>query len=731
MGVVLELGDANSTCLGSCADSKAFLACLQTTLLLNFWFKVPLARIAIPVLVGVLVGGSASQHSFLPLVTTGILVLIYAFQRIGKKSKQGFPAISRGILVTTMLFLGTIQYTLESRTMFSPQFVDNFIDKGVLWKAEVTDVPQVREKSIKVVLSLSQGGAPDTSYHVIGDVMAYFEPDSASLLLEIGDEVVIASTVRQITPPANPAEFDYRKYLSHHNIHHQTFIKKGEWLQHQRSRSFNLYAWASRLRKYGLNALRQTQMGEEELAVVYALVLGYKSDLDDNTTAAYAAAGAMHVLAVSGLHVGLIFMVFSHALSFLDRTRRGRILRACVLIGIIWCYALVTGLSASVMRASCMFTLVVIGQSISRNSNIFNTIAASALILILFNPLVVFEVSFQLSYLAVIGIIYLQPKIYNWFYFENKLLDKLWALTAVSIAAQLATSPLGFLIFHQFPNYFLIANIFVIPLATLILYFGLGVLVFESVPGIGRILTSMLDWLTSTLNWLVKWITELPFSVTSGVSISTTQAILLYGIVVASLWWLAAKNKSALRWALMALLIFLIIDVFDFRENQVNELVVYQVGRNTAVDFIAGEEHVLVIDSILAADSGKINYHIQPYWIQKGLKNTPAGIISNDTIIKPLLQLEKHGSFISFQGHRILVGSYNNFLPKAASIAIDIAIASRGFYPKNLGGVLPKMIVTDASCSARARTAWLEYCELNDVQYHNTREAGALVMKLQ
>ena len=252
-----------------------------------------------------------------------------------------------------------------------------------------------------------------------------------------------------------------------------------------------------------------------------------KDELDFEVKQAYAAAGAMHVLAVSGLHVGIIFLILNTLLAILDTSKKGRIVKAIILLISLWSYAMITGLSPSVLRAATMFSFVIMGTVLNRSSSIYNTLAASAFFILIINPNLLFEVGFQLSYVAVLGIVYLQPLIYKRIYTRWWLLDKVWAITAVSIAAQIATLPLTLFYFNQFPVYFMLSNLLVIPSAAVILILGILLFIASPIPFISESIGWVLNKFIEGLNFGIKEIEVLPNSLIEGLSINVLECLAL------------------------------------------------------------------------------------------------------------------------------------------------------------------------------------------------------------
>lgn len=190
------------------------------------------------------------------------------------------------------------------------------------------------------------------------------------------------------------------------------------------------------LRRQMVEKLKKQMHDPNAIAVASTLILGYKADLSEDVLQAYSKTGTIHVLSVSGAHVAIIWALLAFMLNFLNRFRHGRVIKAIIIIPIIWYYAMLTGFSPAVCRAAVMISTVIIGKTYNRYINNLNILAISAFILLLYNPLLITDVGFQLSYLAVAGLVVLQPVVYEWLTFSNKWIDKLWALCSVSIAAQ-------------------------------------------------------------------------------------------------------------------------------------------------------------------------------------------------------------------------------------------------------------------------------------------------------
>ena len=403
-------------------------------------------------------------------------------------------------------------------------------------------------------------------------------------------------------------------------------------------------------RNYCAELLRGRISDPDARGVLLAITLGVKDELDNELQTSFSAAGAMHVLAVSGLHVGIIYgiiLLLFRQLKLNSWNRRWLV--AFISIVLLWCYAFITGLSPSVLRAVTMFSFVAIAKAKNTNSSIYNTLAASAFVLLCWNPYLIMSVGFQLSYLAVFGIVYLQPKFYNLFDIHNYWLDKVWAISCVSLAAQIATAPLSILYFHQFPSYFLFSNLFVIPAAFAMLIMGLAVLALGGIPYLGE----AVSWLTETfvrlVNWLVHWVRWLPGSTFDGIHLTTRETWLVYAVIIMLILLMAERKFKYLIWSLAFCGFFAFSQISHWRAYSNAEFSVLNVSGESVLDFRVGNTSKLVADTSFSKNLDRIQFHLEPKRQLAGSSLLP----SEDQLELAVKDLDGN-QFITFQGQRIL-----------------------------------------------------------------------------
>lgn len=439
-----------------------------------------------------------------------------------------------------------------------------------------------------------------------GEVLIYHRDKSK---LEPGELLWIAGSPQAISKPNNPFEFDYARFMLRQQISHQHFIAdKFERIGFVKE--IPISSFFMKLRAGIMEQIDLMILDHQANQIAKALLLGQKKSLDKEVSDAYATAGAMHVLAVSGLHVGIIFGFFFMFVKPYRLSVGKRVIYLSGLILLIWSYAMLTGMSPSVMRAATMFSLMAMAQMKSRSPSIFNSIALSAIILLVFDPFLIYAVGFQLSYAALLGILIIQPILVRLWLPKNRLLEYAWQISTVGIAAQLATFPISVYYFQVFPVYFILSNLVAIPGAFLIMSFGVPFMLLSKIPFLGAGLAWISEKLIIMVNTLIFWVQDLPFSRISEIYVSSKFVwfyVLALGATLILIFYPNRKLLYGLT-AIVAGLILLRPLEFLFKSSQ-KELVFYGLEKGMAIDYYDGK-NLFSFDDL--SDSDK-TYKIQPY----------------------------------------------------------------------------------------------------------------------
>ena len=491
----------------------------------------------------------------------------------------------------------------------------------------VADEPQMKQRSVKVVAELT-----DDSVSSNGKVLLYFKNDSIHNKLKYGDVLAVRTKLQEVENLGNPNEFNYKRYLRFHGISFRGYVASGK-SEVLSTDNPGFWGHFHTIRAKLIQRLKDARLNDNELSVASALILGYRADLDRELMSAYAGAGATHVLAVSGLHVGIVYVILNTLLKFMDRRRNTKVLKTLLLIILLFGYAGLTGLSASVFRAATMFSFVAVGKAIKRQTNIFNTLASSAFVLIAFDPMIIMQVGFQLSYAAVIGIILIQPRLFNLLVFpQSRFLDWAWSITCVSIAAQIATAPLGLLYFHQFPNFFWVSNLLVIPAAAVILHLGFLLFLFSCWEPTLLFFGFLLNKLISILNQLVIWIEQIPYSVLSGIDISIFDTLLIYAMIIGVLSFIIQKARFGLYSALLFAVVFMTFQMLEVHTQKSQRFItIYNVKGETALGLFNGTNVTFIGSQDIYRDEQSMLFHIRHHWWRSGVE-TESFLELNDSL---------------------------------------------------------------------------------------------------
>ncbi len=560
-----------------------------------FWQPFPFLRYVMALMVGLGLGIAFPA----PLLTMGLAGLATLALALTNRTGTGTPAWVRGGLVAgALVALGASVAAWRdprreiTHLVHSTDTLTHYV--GTL--AEVRPHPG----STNAVLHLERVRTADGWRVATGRVLLRLPPPDSARTLRYGTRLLVEGQPKRPTPPRNPSEFDYRQYLAHQHIYHRhrpaAFRVVGyapaSWVQ----------VWAEDIRRYSIETFRTYVRDQAAFGIASALVLGARDELDPTTRQDYTVAGATHILAVSGLHVGILYFIVA---ALLGRHPRRRGLRLVVLLVVLWGYALVTGLSPSVLRATTMFSVVAIAQALHRPTQIYNTLALSAFLLLLINPNLLFSVGFQLSYAAVLGIVYLQPRLASRWQPRHRVVRWAWELTCVSVAAQLATTPLSLHYFYAFPVYFWLSNLVAIPGAFLVLTGGLLLLVVGlwPVPEVMAVLGPLYTGLVKLLNGAMYTVAHLP-GATTGRSfyLAAPEALTLYAGLAAVLICIHYRRRT---WLAVATVLFVGWGAHRayayWQSGQAARLVVYSLPYHAPVGVQAGHQLHLLTDTALAA----------------------------------------------------------------------------------------------------------------------------------
>lgn len=557
-----------------------------------------------------------------------------------------------------------------------------------------------------------------------GKIILYFKKDSLLPSLEYGSQIIFKKPIQEIKNSGNPGGFDYKRYSLFQGITHQVYLQPGEFAVLPEKNKTWLNSFLETNRQNILRILRQYIRSPKELGLAEALLIGYKDDLDKTLVQSYTNTGVVHIIAISGLHLGLIYWLLLLLLKPLQRRSYIKWLRPLIILCGLWVFTLLAGAQPSILRSAVMFSCIVLGESLTKRTSIYNNLAFSAFLLLCYNPFWLWDVGFQLSYSAVLSIVVFMRPVYNLFYVKNKLLDFFWKLNAVTLAAQILTLPVSVYHFHQFPVHFLLTNFVAVPLSSLVLLAEIFLCIVSFIPTAALFAGKAIAWLIKIMNGYIEQIEKLPFSLWDGLQINIPQTILLFIFITGVSYWLLEKTKTGLQIGLISLLGFFILRSYSFIEkSKQQKIIVYNVPKYRAIDFINGRHFFFLGDRDLLENDFTRNFHLKPSRVLQRVSSTGSTgcLVSSD-------------NYISFGNKKIvLLDSPVSYTYSSERQVVDLLVISKSpkLYISQLNNsFIIKQIIFDGSVPPWKLKYWKKDCDSLHIPYHDVSEKGAFVMTL-
>ncbi len=673
--------------------------------MIDFLRKTPFARILFPFICGIVL---AESFPFIPLkwlyafLLPAIALLYLVLWKAGY-----YRDLAAGLLFNLFFCLSGILFSLDQNkpVLTLP---------GERYMATLLERPFEKNNSHRAEAILTHIRQGDSLLAVKERLLIYFGESERIGCLGPGSRIVFGKTPEIIRNKGNPFEFDYKKYINRKAIFRQVFLGPEFWNDAGSDSRFMILITAEKTRDYLLDIYVRNGLEGSELEILSALTLGYRKSIDPDIRQVFSVTGATHILAVSGLHVGIVYLVFSLLFGFLKKGKMTRYLFLILSVSSLWFYAFITGLSPSVQRAALMFTVIAIGENLHRPSNIYNTLSASAFILLVFNPNLLFDVGFQLSYAAVLGIVYFQPLLASLYHPKIRLVSYLWGLLTVSVAAQLTTFPLSVTYFHQFPVYFWMSNLIVIPAAFLFIVMGILILVTSPFAAISGFIATVAAFLVREVYFLLQQIGSLPGSLVSGIRFSSSIAVTSIFLLLFLLFFIETKRKGYFFLAFSCILVFVWIGSFQkFINNQKKEIIVYNCN-HPLIHLIDGKTNYIMAPAGIL-ETAFPSREITPVLLQYGLNEPIPVPLEDDYSDHTLL---KQNMFIFFEGKRLVIDLGKSMhLPDVEWDAVIIPFRIPASHPLPLHSCI-------VCCS---------YCPENknaDGRYFSVREDGAWRMRI-
>jgi competence protein ComEC len=662
-------------------------------------------------LTGILIGIKLELPAF-SLFYLILLLIPIAFLNFYKAGSRSYKWLFM-ICTDVFLFMYGIDLVEQRNLSRRADFYGNQVNTDSLcdFIAVINDLPVEKEKFTKCDLKILEVSCNKIFQRSNGNVTGYFKHSPDKVNLKAGQVLLISAKFTEPSPPKNPYEFDYKNYLYNKQIYHTVFIDSSSYTTIPASSSIHpLWELGLRCKDFLLMRLKNSELSKNAYGICAALLTGYDDEIDKPVMEAFSHSGTLHVLSVSGLHTGLIYLLLNFLFDVFDRKKKYKLTRFIFITSLLWFFALITGFSAPVLRAVIMFNLMGFGKIYFRAQyrHQLNILLASAFILLAYNPFYILDVGFLLSYFALFGLIYFQPKISKKWQPENRIVHATWQSVSASVAATISTLPITLFYFKQFPLWFFVCNIVVVPATFLILILLLFV-IFKV-----NVISVIINYMVKGLVWFIGLFNSEYFGFIDNIHFTFPDVFFLSLFIV--LISLAFQSRSYKHLALGLILLigwqlFSLVDSFNAKNK--NLLTVYNIKNNTALS-VKNKTRVHLNE----IDSKFYNFNIKPHlnsFNYADLNYFNFNVVKNEKQVVLLLNTP-------------------GFWPDIDSESVTTLVLGNNF--KLLKSDLEKFrnlqtLVTDASNNTSSVIYAEELCRNFDVNFYNTKNKGAYLLTLQ
>lgn len=622
----------------------------------------PWYKILISFILGILLGYSYDINTKYTWIILPILIFYILLNIFYKKYNKTILNIFSSIIVFIFALLYTQYFKLNNQAIhFSKQQAEYAI--GYIHQAI-----EEKEKSYKSALVIES--IINKNKEIVqanGKLLVYTQKTDNIKQLNIGDKVFIKLNPKQIDEPRNIGQFNYKNYLALDEIYHQTYVKENELKFITHTNKYLLKKWSNNLSIMMQNLLRKYIPKEQNFALADGILLGHRAEIDSELYASFSQIGIVHILSVSGLHVGIIYLLISFLLRFIpNRNFTIRFSKFIVAALLIWLFAFVVGLSPAVVRAAILFSLLNFGKIIKEDASSINMLFGAAFLQLLFEPLLIYNIGFQLSYLAMLGLFTFYKPIYGLFYTSNKIADYVWQLWAASIAAQIFTTPLVIYYFGNFPTYFLFANIFAIPLSSVILWSSIALLPFSFVPFLAKYIGCFTSLCIDIFIWCTEKIASLPFAKIDYLYINFYQVLLMFVVAILLFVFINRLKYKYLIYAISVAIIIVLSTYYTTYDNyKKDKIILYNLKNNLAISYQHKDKFDLYYYNPISAKDYNFNIHNafrQCYGRQKNTKPLESKTLQFDNKLFYILDNHQYKNFSSTIEVDYLIVSNNIYL---------------------------------------------------------------------
>lgn len=680
--------------------------------------NIPFVIITISTILGVILGYCIHLDTLIMLVCFGFLVVVLGI--VWKRSKKIFynGYSFQWIMVLVFITFGVVLVHIHDPKNYHDHYTHQLNTKNV--EQELRSIQfHIKERLkpsryySKYIVSVHYIDEKATS----GKLLLKIPKDSANTILDVGDMYTTVTHIKPTPKPLNPYQFDYANHLRKQSVFHEIILPKNRLILHPKKHR-SIFRVADQLRKH-INSIlsQQHSFTTTQLSIINALLLGQRQDVDQDTFKAYRDAGAIHILAVSGLHIGILLLFLSFILKPLHLAGKwGKYISGILTIVFLWFFAIIAGLSPSVLRAVTMFSFITIGMYTQSKTSIYNSLFISIFLLLCYDPLSLFSVGFQLSYLAVFSIVYIQPLLAKQFSPHFYPLKKIWETFTVTVAAQIGILPVTLFYFHQFPFLFFVSNLLIIPFLGAILVCGILVILLASLDLLPHFMASLFGYGIDVMNYIVIWTSQQKSFLITNIPFSWRMLILLYFVIISLVLLLKSPTKrSVLRATISCIIIIGVMNYEKYIIADHEELIIFNNYRNTTIGVLKNRKLKIYSTAYISSKTQEFlftNYLVQHHAIL-------------DTCFRQLKNTYE------YKQYKILIidSSSTYSIPKLHPDILLLSNSPKIHLERVLDSLQPKQVIADGSNYKSYINRWKESCKKQNIPFHQINKKGAFILR--
>ncbi|BAO55439.1 ComEC/Rec2 family competence protein [Nonlabens marinus] len=685
------------------------------------WLDYPFYRILIAFIAGICIARFSQVSDTVFFTVSGLALILAVASYFFFPFKTFSKVLFTNAIIVFFIGIGGLLFHFKTEYLPSDHYESlQHDDQDAVITLELTDQLSSNEYNNRFYAQIKQINRQPAT----GRILVLFK-SSDSLYFQVGDRLTVYDDINDASDGRNPGDFNYKEYLESIDVYGQVYVDKPRILNISRQQA--QLSWYIGMRNQLLKDLQGTELQAQPRALIEALVLGQRQNVDPTVSQNFRDAGVIHILALSGLHVGIMLLILQFCLRWMLRFKYGKLLQSLLIIALLWSFALLTGMSPSIMRAVMMFSFVAVGMNINRKGSVFHSLTISALVLLLIDPRMLFQVGFQLSYTAVLAIVLLQP-IFSSFVARPKswFVRNLWQIFTVTLSAQIGVAPLSIYYFHQFPLLFLVGNMVLLFVLPAILILSIAFITIVELDISSGLFAEGLNFIFNLIIDLVSWISNFKFFILKDLYVTVVEVLLLYLILLGVALYLRpqlvkskrerlrmVKPNNFLHFSLICVAVLLGYGIYKNVQVKESFLVLHQ-SRGTAIALSKGNDAQL----FLHMPSMKADRKIESI---RRLKNT-------GTMIDREVAIDSLPSMLEFAGKSIIVIDESTIYdPNLKNVEVLLLSNS----PKvNLDRLItdlqPQLIIADGSNYRNMVHRWQQTCKGRDVNFINTYEYGAV-----